>query len=205
MKVYTKEDFEKMGWPNNELGERYIELNGQRYRLYQGWFGNTVTNDCFRPEWYGKIALVEDGKNINVLDLETGEVKFLDKKGEFNTYYYKPINKDFYVVSSENYFSERIQGVGGYTVDRVSEGQYNIYKDGIQRRVGYGIANLKNDELLTEEVLYKRLEYAKLKEKLNDTVTKMTELGISKDKITELVDEIYSGFNKSKHKESSME
>lgn len=195
--VYNKKDFEIIGMPKQKLGLKYIELNGKRYELYSNWFSFSVV----KKPWFGQIALIRDNQNINVLNLNNGEIKFLNKIDEISRNHfvaYMPINKDFFVKYSDN--NESIIGVGGYTLDSI-EGHYRWFnnKEGkaeIERKEGVDYLKRKDAGVITEDELYERLNKVKEKQDIEVFRTKIKEIFECKEKINKLAEDICKSANK---------
>lgn len=182
--VYTKEDLEKQGLPANQLGTKYLEFNGQRYQLYYGFWGDRKLTE----PWFGKVALVVDEKkNVNVLNLETGELSYLRTINPYETNHIVPISKDFFVISGTEFgdFRYNIIAKGGFTIDTVVGRYINNYsKDGeltVKKYEGRGWVNEEFVGEITEKELLSRVKIAELNETLISTVEQINALNTSSE------------------------
>lgn len=195
-KIYDKKDFEKIGRPDRELGLKYLEYNGERYELYNGFYGEFSQYET--KDWFGKVALVRCGgeydNNVNVLNLETGEMTFLSEIPRHSEYNITPITENYFKCDT-NTFRSFITSKDGIILDSV-EGLYRVnnnqgHEIKIEKAVGYGIVNLETVETFTVEDLDKKLALIKAQEKFQQALEEMKELGLSEQNIKAIVENAY--------------
>lgn len=200
--LYTKDDLETMGLPDT-TGKNYLEFNGKRYEMYEGFYGD---NFGVKP-WYGKVAFIRDGNSVNLIDLENGEITFFARYAWFDDdFFIRPISKDLFIKSCQGKdvadFREYIVTKNGKTLDRI-DGTYqvNYTKDGkfsIDKFEGRGYTNLVGT--ISEEDLTKRLKIFEANENLINSLKTMAELGVSKETIDNLVNSVYENENTNEFK-----
>lgn len=195
-KIYDKKDFEKIGRPDRELGLKYLEFNGERYELYNGFYGEFSQFET--KDWFGKVALVRYGgeydNNVNVLNLETGEMTFLSEIPRHSEYNITPITENYFKCDT-NTFRSFITSKDGIVLDSV-EGLYRVnnnqgHEIKIEKAVGYGIVNLETVETFTVEDLDKKLALIKAQEKFQQALEEMKKLGLSEQNIKAIVENAY--------------